>query len=60
MNIEHRYAQQQDYSLYNILARHLLVDVEREKDDQKEYKSFERNKPDELVQAAYKIMAYRY
>jgi transposase len=35
---------------YNILARHSLVDAEKKK-MVKEYKSFERDKPDELVQA---------
>jgi transposase len=34
---------------YNILARHSLVDAEKK--IIKEYKSFERDKPDELVQA---------
>ena len=48
-----RYDQHQLYTIskttaYNILVRHSLV--EAEKTDQ-EYKSFERDKPDELVQA---------
>jgi hypothetical protein len=48
---EHRYHQQHisKTTAYNILVRHSLVDAEKKMI--KEYKSFERDKPDELVQA---------
>jgi len=58
LNVEHRYNQQQQQqqqhiisktTAYNILVRHSLVDAEKK--IIKEYKSFERDKPDELVQA---------
>jgi transposase len=55
LNVEqHRYDQQHNHIIskttaYNILARHSLVDAEKKLI--KEYKSFERDKPDELVQA---------
>ena len=45
-----RYNQQiSKTTAYNILARHSLVDAEKK--IIKEYKSFERDKPDELLQA---------
>lgn len=59
MNLEHRYDQQHEKrqqqhisktTAYNILVRHSLVDAEK-KLIKEEYKSFEREKPDELVQA---------
>jgi len=43
---------------YNILARYSLVDAEKKM--VKEYKSFERDKPDELVQADLTRMDYHY
>ena len=49
---QHRYDQKYRISkttAYNILARHSLVDSEKK--IIKEYKSFERDKPDELLQA---------
>jgi len=50
LNVEHRYDQHiSKTTAYNILARHSLVDAEKK--IIKEYKSFERDKPDELVQA---------
>ena len=50
LNIEHRYYQHiSKTTAYNILARHSLVDVEKK--IIREYKSFERGKPDELLQA---------
>jgi hypothetical protein len=56
LNVEqHRYEQQQQEHIiskttaYNILVRHSLVDAEKK--IIKDYKSFERDKPDELVQA---------
>jgi hypothetical protein len=55
LNVEHRYNQQQQQRIiskttaYNILVRHSLVDADKKLI--KEYKSFERDKPDELVQA---------
>lgn len=53
LNVEqHRYDQQHiiisKTTAYNILVRHSLVDPEKK--IVKEYKSFERDKPDELVQ----------
>jgi len=58
---EHRYDQKYCISkttAYNILVRHSLVDAEKKLI--KEYKSFERDKPNELLQAAYKIQWYQY
>ena len=50
LNIEHKYSQQiSKTTAYNILARLSLVDA-AEKKIIKEYKSFERDKPDELLQ----------
>jgi hypothetical protein len=51
LNVEqHRYDQHiSKTTAYNILVRHSLVDAEKK--IIKEYKSFERDKPDELVQA---------
>lgn len=50
LTIEHKYSKQiSKTTTYNILARHSLVNAEKK--IIKEYKSFERDKPDELVQA---------
>ena len=51
LNVEHRYNNRciSKTTAYNILARNSLVDAEKKLI--KEYKSFERDKPDELVQA---------
>jgi transposase len=49
LNIERKYGQQiSKTTAYNILARHSLVDAEKK--IIKEYKSFERDMPDELLQ----------
>ena len=53
---QHGYDQKHHISkttTYNILARHSLVDAEKKLI--REYKSFERDRPDELLQADYKI-----
>ncbi|CAN5869891.1 hypothetical protein BH23THE1_BH23THE1_34200 [soil metagenome] len=53
---QHRYDQKYRISkttAYNILARNSLVDSKKK--IIKEYRSFERDKPDELLQAAYEI-----
>lgn len=54
LNVEDKGEQQQQQQIskttaYNILARYSLVDADKKM--VKEYKSFERDKPDELVQA---------
>ena len=50
LTIERKYGQQiSKTTTYNILARHSLVDAEKK--IIKVYKSFERDKPDELLQA---------
>jgi hypothetical protein len=50
LNIEHKYGHQiSKTTAYNVLVRNSLVDAEKK--IIKEYKSFERNKPDELIQA---------
>jgi transposase len=50
LTIERKYSQQiSKTTTYNILTRHSLVDAEKK--IIREYKSFERDKPDELVQA---------
>ena len=50
LDIEHKNIQHiSKTTAYNILARHSLVDAEKK--IIKEYKSFERDKPYELVQA---------
>jgi hypothetical protein len=50
LNVEHRYDQQiSKTTAYNILTRHSLVDAEKKLI--KEYKSFKRDEPDELLQA---------
>jgi transposase len=51
LNIERKYGQQiSKTTAYNILARHSLVDA-AEKKIIKEYRSFERDRPDELIQS---------
>ena len=50
LNLEHRYNRHiSKTTAYNILVRHSLVDAEKKLI--KEYRSFERDRPDELVQA---------
>jgi transposase len=49
LNVEHRYDQHVNKTTaYNILTRHSLVDAEKK--IIREYKSFERDRPDELLQ----------
>jgi hypothetical protein len=50
LNEEHRYEQHVNKTTaYKILVRHSLVDAEKK--IMKEYKSFERDRPDELIQS---------